>query len=600
MNMKLKYFQKIYIQKNYNFLNLEKIAKDISVPEAIVRRYVDENQILFKNKVTAISTADEGNKKNLYMYLIIPILFVLIVYANSLSAQFVSDDVYAISRNEKAMKKIGYFIIEPIMFIRSIQFYFAYHVLGLVPWAFRIFNILFHIGFVCMTYLIVPYFSKKKYLPFFVATLAAVHPMMVESVTWISGGIYAQSGFFLFLSFYIYLKYRQNFHLKPFLLSLFLFICALSSSEKVIIFPFIILLYEFTFGSIAKYKTKLITFFATSFIWGLLLINRIGERISYLQTQQGTQNAVNVVNPIVSIPSAIGTYIKLFIWPVKLTLYQSEFKLSLPQFLVLFAISIVYFFMIIISYRKNKTVFFWLSFFIICLTTTLNPFGLSWLVAERYAYIGSIGLYFSFSLLIYKFIDSKKFQTIGYILFSVILIAFSVRTIIRNIDWQNEDNLWVATAKYSQSDPKIFNNLGDMYSRQGDLQKAADAFSHAIELNPRYPDAYHNLGNVIASSGNQEDAIKYYKKAIELNPGLWESYQSISVIKYNSGQYSEAQELMQKAIDINPTNSNLHLNLGLIYIKTKKFQKATNSLQKALQLDPENTKAKEILQKLDK
>jgi protein O-mannosyl-transferase len=43
---------------------------------------------------------------------------------------------------------------------------------------------------------------------------------------------------------------------------------------------------------------------------------------------------------------------------------------------------------------------------------------------------------------------------------------------IRNSDWQNQDTLWIATGKTAPSDPKTHNNLGDLYGRHGDLDRA--------------------------------------------------------------------------------------------------------------------------------
>ena len=598
--MKLTYSQKRYIQKHYPQETVEGIAKTIHTPIDIIQKHISDNQILFKKPKEQTEPIKKINLIEHIPYLVLLAMFIILVYANGFGAEFVSDDVYAILRNEAALKSQNYLFIAPTFILRSLQYLIAYKIGGFTPFLFRIWNIVFHVGFVWMTYLIVPFFSKKKFLPFFVASFAAIHPMMIESVIWISGGIYAQSGFSLLLSFYLYLKFKVNKSKKYFIFSLISYVCALSASEKVIIFPFIIGLYELTFGSLKNTWKQVSAFFGISFVWGLILITRISERLVYLRTEHGAPTKFTVENPFFLIPSAIGTYLKLFIWPRHLTLYQSEFQFVLIQFLFLLLITVAFFAGIAISYRKNKSIFFWLCFFIITLFPTLNPFGLSWLVAERYSYLGSVGLYFAFSAVLYKLIENKKYQTIGYIIFSILLLAFSVRTIVRNIDWQNEDKLWVATAKASPSDPKTHNNLGDMYARQGNLQKAAESFARAIELSPRYPDAYHNLGNVLRQAGHPEEAEKMYLKAIELKPGLWQSYQNIAAMNFERKDYKKAEELILKAIEVYPTNPDLYVNLGVVYTNMGDQKRAIQTFKTALQFDPQNETALRAMSELTK
>ncbi len=589
--MKLTYSQKRYIQKHYPKESVEMISKRKKIPEDLILQHVTNHKRFVTKSEESIQEQPKFIFKEHVPYFILFFVFILIVYANGFGAEFVSDDVYAILRNENAFKEPGYLFAVPTFIIRAAQYLISYTIGGLTPFAFRIWNILFHLGFVWMTYLIVPYFSKKKFLPFIVASFAAVHPMMTESVTWISGGIYAQAGFGILTSFYFYLRFKSQKLIRYIAYSILAFIISLSASEKVIVFPFIIGLYEFTFGSVRKSWILLGSYFSVSFIWGLIILTRVQERIEYLAVSQGKTATFNVENPFFQIPAALGTYIKLFIWPRHLTLYQSEFRFSPFQFLVLLSLTLLFFGLIMVSFRKNKSVFFWLSFFIITLLPTLNPFGLSWLVAERYSYLGSIGLFFVFSVLLSKLIDSKTYKSVGYIIFTILLLSFSVRTIVRNIDWQNEDKLWIATGKASPSDPKTHNNLGDYYARIGDLQSAAQEFSRAIELSPSYPDAHHNLANIFRQAGKNEEAEKYYLKAVELNPALWQSYQNIAAMYFEKGDFETSEKYTLHAIEVYPTYPELYVNLGTVYMNKGENELARKSYQKALELDPTNETA---------
>jgi len=585
--MKLKYSQKKFIQGNYQKLSNLQIATKLGIDEEDVEAHINSNKRLFKKSEKPERKDIFSLQKNDYFTIGLLIVLVIIVYINSVNAPFLSDDTSIVAQ-EKLLSSINYLTNQPMFFFQSIRYFLAYQIGGLTPALFRIPNIIFHAGFVTMIYIISKLFTKNKNIPFFVAALAAVHPMMIESVTWISGGVYSQSALITLLSFYSYLRGCKTQNMKWTILSYIFFVIALSTSEKTIIFPFIIAAYDLSFGTMRANWKKIAGFFSLSFVYGLMLLTIVGERVDALNTAQGSNSAVGITNPLIQIPTAIGTYLKLYFWPDKLTLYQSEFQMGLIPFAFLVILTISYIIALIYSYKKDKSIFFWLSFFIITLLPTLNPFGLSWIVAERYSYFGSVGLYFVFVSVFFKIFDNQKLKTFGYLIFTIIILSLSIRTIVRNIDWQTEDNLWIATAKISKSDPKTFNNLGDVYSRSGDIQKASEAFAHAIELNPNYPDAHHNLANSYQKLGRIDEAVELYKKAITLNPNLWQSYQSLASISFDNKKYDEAAGYIDSAIKIYPNNPQLYVNLGTIYSQSGNNSKAKRSFEKALELEPGN------------
>jgi len=258
----------------------------------------------------------------------------------------------------------------------------------------------------------------------------------------------------------------------------------------------------------------------------------------------------------------------------------------------LFLAAIVYFF------KKERRIFFWLSFFLIALSPTLTPLRISWWVAERYAYLAVLGIFVIAGFAILKIGQKFNNQELSWIIFALIILALSGRTIIRNMDWKNQDTLWLATAKTSPRSPKNHNNLGDYYFRHGEYQKAIEEFKTAIELMPNYGDAYHNLANVYRQIGDSEEAIANYQKALSLNPNLWQSHQNLAARYFESGEFELALQELEAAIKINPQNPALFINLGILYLQLDEKEKAKEALQQALQLDPQDQRAKEMLQTL--
>ncbi|MBF0103507.1 MAG: tetratricopeptide repeat protein [Desulfobacterales bacterium] len=214
--------------------------------------------------------------------------------------------------------------------------------------------------------------------------------------------------------------------------------------------------------------------------------------------------------------------------------------------------------------------------------------------------MGVIGVIVLFSYVLYQFIQNKKYETVGYLVFALILVGLTARTIVRNLDWRTMDHLSIATARTSPSDPKTHNNMGDVYAKRGDFQKAAESFALATQLNPRYADAYHNLANTYKDMGKFDLAIQNYNKALEINPDIWQTYQGLGVVYYLQKDMPKALEYMEKAKSMYPIDSGLRTNLGIMYLEVGKKDLARQEFTEALKLNPNNQKAALGIQEVNK
>lgn len=518
------------------------------------------------------------------------LVITLITYVNSLNNVFLSDDLAEIVQNPN-VGNFGNLVAHPFGFIRPLIYFLAFQIGGLNPVIFRLTNILLHTGSVFLIYAIFTHLYSKR-LALFVATLFAVHPAISEAVVWISGGSYPQYSFFFLLSFLFYLLSRK--HKKYYWLSVGAYLLSFMSHPQMPLALFLIFpLFELAFGNIKKNWLKTIPFFILAIIYLFVSLGALPERETTLQSVHYQQGGMD--NPFQIIPIALTSYFEIIFFPWTLTLYHSELLFGPVQFIIRGLITLLFLAGILISYKKNKYIFFWSSFFLIALSPTLTPFRLNWIVAERYLYLPIIGILGLIGLGFDKLVSSPKFRQAGYILFVLIIIIFSIRTIIRNIDWQNEDNLWIATGKTSPSSPNTHNNLGDVYGRHGDKQAALREFLTAITLKPNYGDAYHNAANTFRELGQPDKALEYYQKALEFNPGLWQSYQNIAAIYYEQKKFDLALENLQKAIKVNPRNLNLVDAVGIVYLTSGEKDKAKEIFTAVARLDPNNQVARQGL-----
>ncbi|MBI2334902.1 tetratricopeptide repeat protein [Candidatus Daviesbacteria bacterium] len=526
--------------------------------------------------------------KNHRLPIFILIILIIAAYANSLTNDFLSDDLAEIVKNPD-VGRFSYIFTHPFGFIRLILYWLSFHLGGLNPAAFRVINYFFHAGSVLLIYTLLNLLYRSRKLALVTAAVFAVHPAISEAVVWISGGTYPQYTFFFLLSFIFYiLSEKKKFF---YLLSSIFYLLSFMSHPVMPLALFLVFpLYEYCFGNLKKNWGKIFLFLAISIAYFFINLGALPERTTTLQSvhyqEKGTDNILLVV------VVAISTYFELIFWPAVLTLYHSELAFGPVQLAARALFTLAFFASIFFFFKKEKSVFFWLSFFLLALLPTLNPFRWNWVVAERYLYLPSLGIFAVLTLAILKF---KKYQQIIILLFILALLALSVRTIMRNIDWKNEDNLWIAAGKTSPSSPNNHNNLGDVYGRRGDKQRALQEFQTAIALKPDYGDAYHNLANTYRELGNLDKALENYQMAIRFNPKLWQSYQNTAAIYYEKAQYELALENIKKGLAIVPKIPNLWNNLGILYLTLGDKQQAKQAFEQALNLDPQNQIARQGL-----
>lgn len=450
---------------------------------------------------------------------------VILAYANGLNNDFVSDDISAIVDNPHRAEFLWnarQWPMGAVLYgIRSV----VARVAGLNPIPYRLVNVLFHLGTTNLLFLILSG-TIGFGLAFASALIFAVHPILVEGVTWISGVPYSGYAFFILLAFWLY---RHEGKRINYWLSIVSYLAALSFQAIGMAFAPILTIYEIFNKRIRKSWWKLIPFWLIGGIFALFMINQVSAREAANAIASGW--TAERYNSLIQIPVAIGSYVQLFFWPDKLTLYHSEMSFTENGFGILVVISLVVLALFIWGLFKEKRLSFWLAWFVLSIAPTLTPWGVNWVVAERYVYLGTIGLVVSTLVLYQRLIGRRIPREINLSILLIISILLLARTITRNADWKNQDSLWLATAKYSPSSAQNHNNLGDVYSRRKDYAKAVEEFKTAIAINPRYADAYHNLGNAYLSLGKLNEAENSYYKALEFNPKLWQSAAQLEALK---------------------------------------------------------------------
>ncbi|MDI6641542.1 MAG: tetratricopeptide repeat protein [Elusimicrobiota bacterium] len=180
------------------------------------------------------------------------------------------------------------------------------------------------------------------------------------------------------------------------------------------------------------------------------------------------------------------------------------------------------------------------------------------------------------------------------------------------------ESLFTNAVYFYPNNIDFWNNLGYIYTRKGDNQKAVEAFRKALKLNPEFQLAKQNLRSALARAGiksdplleyedlvrqaeekiqqqNWQEVLKISKRLVEISPNSFKSHFYFANALFTLGKLDEAIGEYCEALKISPANVPLLTNLGLAYIQKKDYENAKITFTQILQLDPQNKVAQDQL-----
>ncbi len=145
--------------------------------------------------------------------------------------------------------------------------------------------------------------------------------------------------------------------------------------------------------------------------------------------------------------------------------------------------------------------------------------------------------------------------------------------------------------------PEVYYNLGLLFFKNKEFEKAKTCFEKAIVIRPDYTQAYYNLALISAQLNKHEEAIDAYTKVLELSPDKVEAKLNLAVQYSKLEAYENAQSLYAEILEEDESYFIAWLNLGLTSYQLKEYENSIDALRKAVALEPEHDKANRSLAK---
>jgi len=127
------------------------------------------------------------------------------------------------------------------------------------------------------------------------------------------------------------------------------------------------------------------------------------------------------------------------------------------------------------------------------------------------------------------------------------------------------------------------NDLGLLFERKGDLEKALRNYLKAIAADPGQPVFHFNLGNALFEVGRLDEAERSYREAIRLRPAFAEAHNNLAGLLLKVGRLHEAYREARRAVAIDgPRAAQFHETLGRVLLALKSYAAAARAFRRAI------------------
>ena len=477
-----------------------------------------------------------------------------LVYHNSFSGVFVFDDNMVIKDNpsirqlwppQKVISAVPGSTSQgrPVL---SYSLAINYAISGLETWSYHAVNLVIHIlgalilfGLVRRTLLTDPLRERfgraSLLLGLGVALIWTVHPLQTMSVTYIVQRTEAIVGLFYLLCLYCVVRGASSPRPRWWY-SASVVACALgmASKEVMVTAPVIVLLYDRTFLGRSfreALRRRWGLYIALGATWGILGV-LLGDRNNTV----GFGMDVTAWQYAMTSPGVILRYLRLSFFPSDLCLdYKWPFAMTIGEMhfdgvvvVVLLLAATVW-----ALFRRPMWGFVGAWFFII-LSPTSSFIPIADALFEQRMYLSLAGVITAVVIGGYVFyvwalrnmggterIGAKVVRAVGVILPIVVVATLGARTVYRNEDYNNLEEMWKDVLAKRPNNSRAQFNIGVSLVKQKDYDTAILRFRDAVRLRPNYAEANFNLAFAMQTRGNPQDnpqIIRHYYAAIRAKP----------------------------------------------------------------------------------
>ena len=573
-----------------------------------------------------------------WFWALLLIAFVFIAYTQVFRAGFIWDDESHLTRNPCVVGPLGlkeiWTTTQAVYYPLVLTTFWALHkFFGLNPLPYHLLNIFLHAVSAILLWRILQILRVRA--AWLGAALWALHPVMVQSIAWVTELKNTQSCVFYLLSILFFLKWgdqggavsrspqRRTGDRRSlvFALSLLFFILATLSKPSVVMLPFVLALCVWWMRGNIRWRDALaLTPFA------LISVVASGWTIweqRFHSRAVGPDWTQTFPERLIIAGKAIWFYLGKLVWPHPLIFIYPRWEVDsstvvayLPLLAAMAGLVALWF----IQAKWGRALFFAAVYYVVSLFPVLSFFSVYFFrysfVSDHFQYLASMGPLALTGAGIATLlgpscetqadlvfhpkavprsgtnIASPRWRLVlSGALWGILLVSLGFLTWRQTAEYHNLFTLYTATLQKNPRCWMAHYNLGIVLSEQGEADQAIDHYLQAVALRPDYAEAHYNLGRLLVERGQLNDAIAHYERAAAINPTDAEAQNNLGVTLFGIGRADDAIVHYQKALEIRPDYAEASCNLANALIAKGDFDGAIARYKACLAVMPDQEEA---------
>ena len=533
----------------------------------------------------------------------------LLIYFPTFSGAWLMDDMPVIVNNPDVWSFQNFLVnSRPGRPLRELSFLFDYYLFGLDPWGYHFQNIFWHALNSWLVYLLAIRLKISNTVAWLSSLLFLVHPIHVEVVANSSHRKDSLALAFLLMALLCYMKIfeqKSTLRLLYFLFcTLVLWITAFFAKGNSLVFPALIIMYEYTLVSendriLVRWK-NIVPILTTMSVIGLIgWYAYISSLPSFKMLVMGAfikNDSLGSFSTFSYLSMVLKSFAFMFsklILPLNLSM---EYVYAVPKSLldpwVVSALLLILACCLLV-YRwrlVSPQLFYLLAFSAILWLPTANiVWYFTYFAADRYIYAPSAGLCILAVLASQQIFGSfRRYFILSWI---AVLCVCSILTWKQAGVWHNDMSMYSHMLKVSPRSLEAMVGLSSAYYSAKNYDMSALYAQQAIRRDPTDGRPYIIFGTLYNERGETDKALEMFKTALKMRPMDYNVYVNIGVVYDRANNLLEAETALNKALSINNNHVPAWYNLGVVRYRKNDRQGARLAFSEVLMRDPSNPDA---------
>ncbi len=169
-------------------------------------------------------------------------------------------------------------------------------------------------------------------------------------------------------------------------------------------------------------------------------------------------------------------------------------------------------------------------------------------------------------------------------------LARILSVLVLNLVWLAFSSATPAQGSQDSNDHRVQKLYTDAKAAEsrGDLPRAVANYEALLRIAPRLAPAYNNLGSLYLRQREYNKAAAVLERGLKINPKMFSAAALLGISRYEMGDYTAARACLESALQGNPNDNNAELFLANDLIKLGELDLAAEHLKTLSQRQPEN------------